>query len=201
MAGKKMKRVVNPRKRRTVIRVPANFPTSSTSYKGPIVMPSSDTTVQMLLDNATITVSAGGALLANFNNSPASARNWSELSTSWAEYRTLGVRYTYDPIATVNTTLYPGFSGYSSIVHGLTAPAATTLAQAASTGVARPFNAFKKFTREWRMTDPDESNFIPTSGPGTNSYTLSLYIEGGGVSIYYGNLLIQYLVQFRTHTL
>jgi hypothetical protein len=30
---------------------------------------------------------------------------------------------------------------------------------------------------------------------------LMLYAEGGGVTINYGNILIEYLVQFRTHNL
>jgi hypothetical protein len=176
-------------------------PVGAIAYKGPIVFPDNDTTIVSLLDNATIIVSAGGALLANFNTLPTSSRNWSEYSTSWAEYRVLGIKFSYDPIAAVNTASAPGFSGYHCTYHGATAPAPTTLAQAASTGVAKPWNAFKRFVREWRMQDPEEALFQPCASPSSTSYALTLYAEGGGVSQYYGNLLIQYLVQFRTHTL
>jgi hypothetical protein len=164
-------------------------------------MPVGDQVVVSLMDNATITTSAGGAILGNFNNNPSNARNWTEMSSSWAEYRVLGIKISYDPIAVVNTATAPGFSGYQSVVHALVAPAPTTLAQAASTGVAKPWNAFRKFTREWRMTDVEEANFQSTAAPSGTAYAFTLYGEGGGVSQYYGNLLIEYLIQFKVHTL
>jgi hypothetical protein len=153
------------------------------------------------MDNATVITSAGGAILSNFGNNPSNARNWTEMSTSWAEYRVLGIKISYDPIAVVNTATAPGFSGYQSMVHSLSAPNPVTLAQAASTGVAKPWNAFRKFTREWRMTDVEEATFQPTTSPSATAYAFTLYAEGGGVTQYYGNILIEYLIQFKVHAL
>lgn len=178
-----------------------NVPTSAIEYKGPIRLPSNDQNVVSLFDNATISVSAGGAVAATFNNNPSSARNWTEMSTSWAEYRVLGIKFKYNPILAVNTATAVGFSGYNSIIHTPTAPTVTTLAQAAATGASRPWNAFRPFVRTWRMSEASESVFVPCGAPGTTSQCLTLYAEGGGISIYYGNIEIEYLIQFRTHAL
>jgi len=176
-------------------------PPGATSYSGPISIRNLDTTTVALLDNATVTSAAmTGNIAGAFNNNPSNARNWTEYSTSWAEYRVLGIKYTYEPIYTCNTTTLIGFSGYHSIVHGVPGTPAS-LAQAASTGIARKWNAFRPFTRSWRMNDTAEALWIATNAPAANSNALVVYAEGGTVSTYYGNILIEYLVEFRTHNL
>jgi hypothetical protein len=175
-----------------------NVPASVTVYTGPIKMPTADTTSIVLRDNAAITTAAGGTIGATFNNNPSSARNWTEYSTSWVEYRVLGIRYTYFPIANAPSTTLLGFSGYNSINHGtITSP--TTLAEASSTGDSRGWNAFRNFVREWRMATPAESLFQPCSVPSAISDTLMLFASGGGVTLTYGDILVEYLVQFKTH--
>lgn len=185
------------RKRRNYSRL-RNPPSSASSYSGPILMPANDTEVIVLKDNATVTCSAGGGISSVFNTNPSSARNWTEYSTSWVEYRVLGIHFTYFPIANAPSTILAGFSGYQSINHG-TVTAPTTLAEASSTGDARGWNAFRNFTREWRMSTTGEALWQPCSGPATVSDTLVLYAIGAGVSLTYGDILIQYLVQFKTH--
>jgi hypothetical protein len=187
------------RARRSRQRMPS-CATSATIYRGPLNIPSSDSTIVALLDNTQVLTSAGGAISISYGNNPSAARNWAEHSTSWSEYRVIGMKITYDPLAVVNTAAIPGFSGYQCLIHSLTFTTPTTMAQAASVGVARPWSGFKRFTREWRMTDPEESLFQPTSAPSGNSFTFYLYGEGGGAAITYGNVLIEYLVQFKTHS-
>lgn len=175
-----------------------NIPSSATVYRGPLKMPKSDTECIVLRDNASVSCNSGGAINATFNNSPSNARNWTEYSTSWVEYRTLGVRYTYFPIANAPSTTLLGFSGYQSINHGtITTP--TSLAEASSTGDARGWNAFRNFVREWRMQTPGEALWQPCSGPSSTSDTLMLYASGAGASLTYGDVLVEYLVQFKTH--
>jgi hypothetical protein len=169
-------------------------------YRGSLAPMRNDTTTVTLYDNATVTTDAAGLISSAYNNNPGACRNWTEYSTSWGEYRVLGIKFSYDPIAVVNTAAIPGFSGYHSIVHGTpTTPA--SLAQAASTGISKRWNAFRPFVREWRMADTGEAQFIDTSAPAQNSFVLTLYASGGGNAIYYGNILLEYLVQFRTHNL
>ncbi len=178
-----------------------NPPPNTIAYRGPVFIPIPDTTTVVLTDNAAINTGVGGTTLsAVFNNNPSSARNWSEYSTSWNEYRVLGIRFTYDPVTvTANGTILSG-SGYQSIFHG-TATAPTSLAEASSTGIARSFNVFTKFIREWRMVDVNEATYVQTSAPGSTSDALVLYatnVVPGSTT--FGNIRIDYLVQFKTHT-
>jgi hypothetical protein len=171
----------------------------ATSYGGPLTQVNYDSITVTLFDNATISASAGGSILANFGNNPSSAANWTEMSTSWDEYRVLGIKFSYDPNNVVNTATLSGFNGYNMIVHGPSTSSPGTLAGAASTGVAHRWNAFRRFTREWRMSEVAESTFIDTSSPTTTSDALQLYAVNGTATQYYGNILIEFLVQFRTH--
>jgi hypothetical protein len=184
------------RARRRVARTSMPLP-SALAYSGPITIPSTDMTTVVLVDNFALTPTVS-VISAVFNNNPANSRNWTEYSTSWNEYRVLGIKFTYDPITTApNITLQQG-SGYHSIFHG-TATAPTTLAEAASTGVARSFNVFKPFVREWRMTNVNEATFVQTSAPAANSDTLLVYSNNTTAGINVGNVKVEYLVQFKTH--
>ena len=151
-----------------------------------------------LFDNATVSSSAAGAISASFNNNPSAAANFTELSTSWMEYRVLGMRLKYNPNNIVNTATLLGFNGYHSIIHGAVV-SPTTLAQASSTGISKPWNAFTRFTREWRMSEIDEAAFLQTSAPSSTSDVLVLFAQNGSISQYYGNIEIEYLVQARSH--
>jgi hypothetical protein len=189
-----------PKRRVRVQRGSRNPAPDMVMYRGSLAPMKNDSTTVTLFDNATVITAAGGGITSAYNNNPSSSRNWTEYSTSWGEYRVLGIRFSYDNILAVNTATVNGFSGYQSIVHGVPGTP-TTLAQAASTGIAKRWNAFRPFVREWRMADTGEAQFIDTSTPASNSNCLMLYAEGGGVTINYGNILIEYLVQFRTHNL
>jgi hypothetical protein len=170
-------------------------------YRGPITMPSTDTTTVVLLDNAALTSSAGSVVAATYNNNPSNARNFAEYATSWEEYRVLGMKFTYDPVTpTPNGTLL-SCSGYQSIVHGTATPSPSSLAQAASIGIARSFNGFKPFTREWRMSNVNEAAFVLCASPASTSDTLFVYSNNATLSQTFGNIRIEYLIQFKTHVL
>ncbi len=191
------KRISRPRLTRTGPSVPV----SAIRYRGPLKIPNTDTMTVTLLDGATVASSAAGVITATFNNNPSSARNFSEFSTSWFEYRVLGVRFAYYPISpTPNLTLQT-CSGSQSVVHGTVPGAPSSLSQAFSTGIAKPFSGFLPFQREWRMQTVNESVFVPTASPASSSDTLVLYADNATVSQVFGNLMIEYLIQFKTHRL
>lgn len=171
---------------------------STTVYRGPISTPASDTEVITLRDSFDISSNAGGVVALRFDNNPSSARNWTELSTVFNDYRVLGIRYKYFPVNVVNTATFGGIFGYNSIVHGsISLP--TTLPQASSVGLAQPWTAFRRFTREWRMSEVVESVFQLCSAPAATSNTLLLYGTTGGINLDYGTIMIEYLIQYRTH--
>jgi hypothetical protein len=153
------------------------------------------------MNDTILTTSVAGVISQAFNNDPSTARNWNEMSTSWAEYRVLGIRYRFNPLFTVNTNTINGLTGYAGVVHGLNATVPSTLASAASTGVASIFNGFKPWTREWRMSDSVESHFVRTDSPAATSSTLFLYCESGTATATYGHVMTEFLVQFRSKIL
>jgi hypothetical protein len=178
-----------------------NVPTSAVRYQGPLNIPSQDSMTVALLDGATISSSIAGLISGTFNNNPSGARNFTEFSTSWLEYRVLGIKITYYPITiTPNLTLQTG-SGSQSVVHGTVSTAPTSLSQAFSTGVARPFSVFKPFSRQWRMSTINEAVFVSTAAPASTSDTFVLYADNATISQVFGNLLVEYITQFKTHRL
>jgi len=200
MTGNSNEKLMMRRRPRKPLRRMVNVPPSAVAYKGPISIPVSDTTTVILTDNANLATGMSTAIISTvFNNNPSNARNWTEYSTAWNEYRVLGIRFTYDPLTpTPNGILLTG-SGYQSIFHG-TATAPTSLAEASSTGTARSFNVFKPFLREWRMVDINEATFVQTGSPSSTSDTLVVYSNNASpVNTTFGNVRIDYLVQFKTH--
>jgi hypothetical protein len=177
-----------------------NIPTNRISYNGPLAT-TVDSTVSTFYLDSTISASASGIVSAVLDNDPSSAQNWVSYTACWNEYRVLGIRYKYVPGNVVNTATIAGFTGYHCIIRGMTAPTITSLSEAASTGISRPWTAFRPWSRDWKMSDVDEATFISTSFPTTTSRTLAIYATGGTASTTYGHLSTQYLVQFRGHTL
>jgi len=194
-----MKRNNNSKLNRSKNALFQNVPTNAITYKGPLTT-IVDSTVGTFYVDATIATSAGGIISGVFNNDPSIATNWSNYVGSWNEYRVLGIRYTYVPGNVVNTAALAGFTGYHSIIRGLTSPNPLTLSDAASQGISRSWTAFRPFTREWRMMDVEEAVFVKTGSPAATSNTLSIYANGGTASTTYGHMLIMFLVQFRGHT-
>jgi len=178
-----------------------NPPPNTIAYRGPIALPSTDELTVTLYDSFDISTVTATQLQLRFDNNPSSARNWSEYSTAWNNYRVLGIRYKYFPVQFVaETSIKPGTFGYHSIVHGaVSAPA--SLPQAASTGVSRPWTLFKPFTRVWRMQEVAEATYGLCSAPASTSNTLVLYGSASSPGADYGTVMIEYLVQFKTHTL
>lgn len=174
-------------------------PPNTIAYKGPVRTVANDETTVTLFDSFDITTVLATPTALRFDNNPSSARNWSEYSTSWNNYRVLGIRYRYFPASVVNTTTIPGTFGYQSIVHGSVA-APASLAQAASTGISAPWVVFNRFNRTWKMQEVAEATFGLCSAPAATSNTLVLYLSAGA-AIDYGTVMIEYLVQFKTHTL
>jgi hypothetical protein len=191
----------SPRRIRRVKRVKGyemkiSPPPNVIAYTGPLIQSTNDETTVLLYDSVDISTTASSVSL-RFDNNPSAARNWTEYSTAWNNYRVLGIRFRYMPANTVNTTGISGVPGYHAIVHG-TVAAPTTLAQAASVGVSRPWQSFKPFVRDWRMQEVAEATFGLCSAPATTSNTLILF-NSTNTSQYFGAIMIEYLIQFKTH--
>lgn len=174
--------------------------TSVAVYRGPLTPATVDNITVTMYESASISTDVTGSISAQFGNNPSSSRNWSEYSTSWTEYRVLGIRYRFNNNSVCNTSTLLGTNGYHSIVHGVPV-VPTTTSQAVGVGLSRPWNIFRSFVREWRMSSTDEAAFIETSSPASTTDTLFLFALNGTASALYGTLQIEYLVQFRSHAL
>ncbi len=173
---------------------------SAIAYSGPVAIPLTDSTTVALLDSFPVTAVAGTVSLV-FNNNPSSARNWTEYSTAWNQYRVLGIKFRYFPLSNTPNGVTITGAGYSSIFHG-TAVAPTTLPTAASTGVAEPWSIFQRFVRNWKMQETNEATFVLTSAPASTSDAMLMFsnnIQAVGATV--GFVEVTYLIQFKTHIL
>lgn len=172
---------------------------STISYRGRIPVNNSESGAVATLRRAfQVTTNGSGLYAATQTYDPSGCDNWSEYATIWEEYRVLGIRYEYYPTFTVNTTGVGGGLMVNSIMHTLVSPSPGNITEAYSYGDSRVGNVFKPFVREWKMSEVGEAEFVKTSTPATDQYTLMTYIDQGGSSIAYGVVFCNYLIQFRT---
>jgi hypothetical protein len=179
-----------------------NFPPvprpSQLEYKGIIPANAAEEgIVSVLRDVATYSTGAGTSFVSYLDNNPSSTDNWSEYSTSWSEYRVLGVRFEYVPTFTVNTAAINSAPLAHSVLHMKATPAISSYPQALSYGDARLGHVNKRFTREWRMASAEEGTFIDTASPAGTAFVFTAYAEGLTAALTYGTLFRTWLIQFR----
>ncbi len=174
-------------------------PASQISYRGKIPTSSAESGIVMTLRRAyQVTTNGSGIYSATQTYDPSGCDNWTEMSTTFDEYRVLGIRYEYYPTFSVNTATVGGGLLCSSILHTETAPSPGSITEAYSYGDSRVGNVFKPFVREWKMTDTNEADFNKTSSTSSSQYAFHLYVDQAGASIAYGVVFVTYLVQFRS---
>jgi hypothetical protein len=167
-------------------------------YKGPIPRNvSEDGIVAVLRDVVTFNTGAGTTFVSYLDNNPSSTDNWSEYSTSWAEYRVLGIRYEYSPTFLVNTAAVLTAPLATTVLHMKASPAIASYPQALSYGDSRLGHVTKKFSREWRMIGAEEGAWIDTAAPAGTAFTFAAYGEALTTALLYGTMVRTYLVQFR----
>ncbi len=184
-------------------KVSRNYPSvpdpSTVSYRGRIPTNNAESGIVMTLRRAVqITTNSSGIYSATQTWDPSGCDNWTEMSTTFDEYRVLGIRYEYCPAFTVNSASVGGGLICSSILHTESAPSPGSITEAYSYGDSRVGSVFKPFTREWRMSDTNEADFNRTASTNSGQYTIHVYVDQAGASIAYGIMFVTYFVQFRT---
>lgn len=170
-------------------------------YRGPIPERTAEEGIVVTLRSlSSLATGVGTGFNITIDNNPNGYDNWTEYSTAWAQYRMLGLRAEFVPV--FNVSLATANSGpiISNIVHGLTAPAVTTLTNAFSYGDPKIHHTTKKFIREWRMTTPAEAIWQPTASPGLTSYAFNFFSSGLTTATTYGYIYYTALVQFGSAT-
>lgn len=179
-----------------------NFPRvprpSVLEYKGFIPTTASEEgIVAVLRDTAAYSTGAGTAFASYLDNNPSSTDNWSEYSTSWSEYRVLGIRFEYSPQYIVNTAAVNSAPLVHSVLHMKSTPAIASYAQAVSYGDSKLGHVNRRFVREWRMASAEEGTFIDCAAPAGTAFVFTAYAEGLTTALTYGVLFRTWLIQFR----
>lgn len=171
---------------------------SALQYNGPIpANASEDGIVSVLRDVVAFNTGAGTSFVSYLDNNPSSTDNWSEYSTSWSEYRVLGIRFTYSPTYVVNAAAVQTAPFVTSILHMKSTPAIASYPQALSYGNSRFGHISKPFVREWRMIGAEEGAWIDTAAPAGTTFVFTAYSETLTTALLYGTMLRTWLIQFR----
>jgi hypothetical protein len=153
--------------------------------------------VAVLRDEFALSTGVGTVISGNLDNNPSGTDNWSEYSTSWSEYRVLGIRFEFVPSFAVNTAAIATSPMVSSVLHMAAAPAIVSYSQCFSYGDSKIGHITKPWVREWRMTETPEAAFIDCSAPTLSSYALTYYADTLTAATIYGQIFRTWLVQFR----
>ncbi len=179
-----------------------NFPrvprTDLMLYNGVIPTHNAESgTLVIMREVATLATGAGTSFNSILDNNPSGTDNWSEYSTSWSEYRVLGIRFEYEPQYPVNTAAVTTAPLVHCILHMKSNPAIASYPQAFSYGDSYLGHVSRKRIMEWRMTTPEEATFVDTSSPAGTAIAYTNYAEGLTTATQYGVVFVTYLVQLR----
>jgi hypothetical protein len=188
----------NARRRNAKQNIPRAPAASLLAYRGPIPYNASETGITTILrDEFSLSTGVGTAISANLDNNPSGTDNWSEYSTSWSEYRVLGIRFQFVPQFAVNTATVATSPFAHSVLHMKAAPSITSYGQCNSYGDSRFGHVTKPFSREWRMNSAEEGTYLDCSSPSLTAYVFTYYADSLTAATIYGILFRTWLVQFR----
>ncbi len=167
-------------------------------YSGPIPTHTAESgTLVLLREVATLSTGAGTSFNSIIDNNPSGTDNWSEYSTSWSEYRVLGIRFDFRPQYSVNTATIATAPLVHSVLHMKANPSITSYGDVFAYGDSYLGHVTKQRLSEWRMTTPEEATFVDTSAPAGTAVCYTNYASGLTTATTYGIVFITYLVQFR----
>ncbi len=188
----------NAQRRNRKQNIPRPPAASVLAYKGVIPYNASETGITTILrDELSLSTGVGTSISANLDNNPSGTDNWSEYSTSWSEYRVLGVRFQFVPQFAVNTAAVATSPFAHSVLHMKAAPSIVSYSQCFSYGDSRFSHITKPFSREWRMNSAEEGTYLDCSSPSLTAYVFTYYADSLTAATIYGILFRTWLVQFR----
>jgi len=170
-------------------------------YVGPISQPGAKnetvTTRKLLRRQGNITVASGGIILAHFSTTPSLADGWSELASSFSEFRTLGIRLDY---YARNRYVANGIPIYIFVDRRNATTDPVNVSEAMQHESLSMGDTNDHWSKEWRMDGEEESQFIPTDNPtslvpGAIKFACTSGVLTTGAVI--GEYLQTYLVEFR----
>lgn len=178
--------------------MPRPPPTSTTAYAGRIPVRTAENGITAVLRAVDAFDTGGGtSIVGIIDNNPSATDNWNEYATAWGEYRVLGIRLEYQPLYSVNTTAITSAPIVHSVIHQSSLTSPTDYGQAYSYGDPKITNSTLSFVREWRMTNVNESTWIATGAPSATSIALLFAAFDLTTGLTYGQLFVNFFIQFR----
>jgi len=167
-------------------------------YTGPIRSladkESLDTHTQLINYEATIATSGAGIVASYFVNNISAATNWAQVSALYKEYRILGIRMEYEPLAR--------YSSANIKAPGLIAIDRTSTGTPASYDAVMQYSSARKVSLEdpWsieaKMSGTVEAQWLGT-GTTTPFMGFILYSANNSNTFTIGQYFFYWLVQFR----
>lgn len=182
--------------------------TAMVVYRGPISISSAGQpqTIKINLKSVFTVSSNSAGFFEVYSDTlrPSQTSEWSNYSSTWREYRVLGIRSEYVPnydASGFNGTGRSYQAGASAIYHGPNpawqgAVNSSSVANTFYMDGAKPFHPCERCVLEWRMGDIEEAQFFSTSAA---SVVGGVYSVSGTVtpSVPFGVQYITTLVEFK----
>jgi len=168
-------------------------------YNGPIISAidraQEDLHTMLVARTIDVTTSGAGGFLSVISDDPSATSDWSSLSGSFEEYRTLGMHIKFYPqnrYSKVSVVTRP----VGMIVDRNASAALASYDVVATHASAQICSMDDPFTYEARMQGSDEAEWNRTASP-ISHYWIKFYSDGNSFSTTYGIMFIYYRVQFR----
>jgi hypothetical protein len=153
-------------------------------------------TTEVLNYITTLSSSGAGVINSVFSNSPSAAGGWSNLASSYDEYRTLAIEVSYRPDDRYNRGVSVSTAPIYVVIDHDNNGALTTQTQASQYSSVKQFSLDDPWKIRCGMSDVAEGQFINTGSP-ASQYFVKMYCGGVSLSATYGDIMVSYRVQFR----
>jgi hypothetical protein len=179
----------------------------STEYRGPLRFPYTPrgddaVPVRLAWNTSYFTAALSPNVNFSFANDPSVVVDWSNWAANYAEYRVLSTVLKWVPAyhnfvgATLGTTVTTPSPLYGTVVrNGTFAPTYSTTAFWQTAG-CKVGTTDSMLTLKYAASSASEMRYTNVSAPGATA-TLSLYSPTGTSANYYGDVLVEMVVQFR----
>jgi len=192
----------------SLLSAPVNV--GSVRYVGPTIMPTSvepETDRRELHFQLNATSTAGGVIDSNFTSGSGTtgARQAAVQFSSWQfrEYRVISLRVEYHPsyqgcnplvAAGTNAQCAP----FWTYIDRNDASGSGALANFIDNSSIRVHTLMQPWTREAKMNETGEAQFVGTTTDFTQYYTIKYFATGLSASTTYGTFYVRWIVEFRT---
>lgn len=175
-------------------------PITSLTYKGPIQNKkdvANDDTISIVLvwDQA---ITAAGTVINNTwtMNNPANCVDWGDYSSSWDQYRVLGLRVAFFPNSKYTNPTTNTYAPLATVVDRDTSSSLSSYAAADNYASLKMFTLDSQWYRDMKMSGVSEAQFFNTQSVPSSGGGIKLFASGLS-NVSFGRILAYYRIQFE----